>query len=95
MGSEFISHLRETIREWKEKEATDAAKAAMKEGDAVAASHHAARANALHDSWRNPEAQREVDEEAVSQLRASLSHPDPAVRNSARAGLQDFGIMFQ
>ncbi|MFI5281753.1 MAG: hypothetical protein ACHQ0J_01320 [Candidatus Dormibacterales bacterium] len=90
---DFTRHLRESIRAAMETDAMAAAQAASKAGDSVAAAHHAARANALHDSWRIPDAQREVDAEAISQLRGSLSHPDPDVRESARQGLEELGVM--
>jgi len=91
-GREFVRSLHETVRASKEKEAIDAAKAAQKQGDMVAAAHHEARARAFHDSWREPDAGREVDREVVSQLRASLSHADPAVRESAWQGLDHMRI---
>lgn len=90
--SEFTRSLREAVRRGKQEEAESAAKAAQAKGDLVAVAHHEGRARAFYDSWRSPDAQREVDDEVVAQLRDSLGHPDPAVRASARHGLEDFGV---
>jgi hypothetical protein len=92
-STEFTRNIRESIRAAKEEEAIAATKAAQSQGDMVAAAHHEVRARAFHDSWRNPDAQHEVDQEAIAQLKDSLSHPDPDVRQSARDGLQNLGVL--
>ncbi len=93
LNSEFTRTVREGVRRAMEEEASQAAEVAAAEGDTVAAAHHEARARAFRDSWRNPTAQREVDSEAIRQLRDSLSHPDHDVRQSARQGLADLGAL--
>lgn len=86
-SSDFVRLLGDQIRRAKETEAEKAAQEAAKRNDMVAAAHHAARAGAFHDAYRNPEAQAEVDEETARQVRAALNHPDPSVRESARQAL--------
>lgn len=92
VGSRFTQAIRESVRRAKEKEAMTAAERAAAAGDTVAAAHHEGRARAFQDFWSNPDAQREVDDEATAQLRDALGHPDADVRESARRGLEDFGV---
>jgi len=86
--SDFTRTLRWQVATAKEKEARDAAKKAAAAGDIVAAAHHEARARRLRDEWHDPE----IETEVISQLRQSLGHPDPDVRESARNGLEELGI---
>jgi len=88
--SPFVDSLFARVRQSKELAARAAAEAASRANDLVGAAHHEARAKALSDAspWANTEARREIEREVLGVIRESLSHPDPAIRQSARQGLE-------
>jgi hypothetical protein len=88
--SPFVDTLFLRVKQSKEEAARAGAKAAAAANDIVGAAHHEARAQAFYDAspYVDTAARREIEQEVLGVIRESLTHPDPAVRQSARQGLE-------